>query len=261
MPQVTPDRARAPIPAGTEGGPLNPAEPLYASIPLMIEINRSPTGDYTGPPYCYGLFFDMLGTNRITVNQVGYSRDTTLTPSLDNGLTYIATLANPFPSGLLEPVGSGLGLMTNVGQGVSFPYNGDASNPRTHRRPGNTPPDASSTSGSARRSTRPADAGRGPPHAPRSDRAAGRTTPSDTSGAESRSAGAGLPNRSARGSGPESPRARKLRRGASGPTCSRTSACCSRSGGVAAAILQIAQALCFHAARGRRQSLPQLHGS
>jgi len=81
----------------------------------------------------YGLFYDMLGTNRITVNQTGFSRDTTLNPSLDNGQTFIATLANPFPGGLLEPVGSGLGLMTNVGQGISFPYVGTVRNPRTHR--------------------------------------------------------------------------------------------------------------------------------
>jgi Carboxypeptidase regulatory-like domain/TonB dependent receptor len=81
----------------------------------------------------YGLFYDVLGTNRITVNQVGYSRDTTLTPSLDNGQTFIATLTNPFPDGLLEPAGSGLGLMTNVGQGISFPYVGDAKNPLNHR--------------------------------------------------------------------------------------------------------------------------------
>ena len=81
----------------------------------------------------YGIFYDVLGTNRITVNQTGYSRDTTLTPSLDNGQTFIATLTNPFPSGLLEPVGSGLGLMTNVGQGVNFPYVGDVKNPRSHR--------------------------------------------------------------------------------------------------------------------------------
>jgi hypothetical protein len=81
----------------------------------------------------YGLFYDVLGTNRITVNQVGYSRATSLTPSLDNGRTFVATLANPFPSGLLEPVGSSLGLMTSVGQGVSFPYAGDVRNPRNHR--------------------------------------------------------------------------------------------------------------------------------
>jgi len=50
--------ARAPIPPGGEGGPLNAAEPLYASIPLLIEINRAPGGAYAGPPYCYGLFLD-----------------------------------------------------------------------------------------------------------------------------------------------------------------------------------------------------------
>jgi hypothetical protein len=81
----------------------------------------------------YGLFYDVLGTNRITVNQTGYSRDTALTPSLDNGQTFRATLSNPFPDGLLEPVGSGLGLMTNVGLGVSFPYVGEVRNPRNHR--------------------------------------------------------------------------------------------------------------------------------
>src|SRR5688572_17063417 len=81
----------------------------------------------------YGMFYDVLGTNRFTVNQVGYSRDTALTPSLDNGQTFIANLANPFPNGLLEPVGSGLGLMTNVGLGVTFPYHRDVKNPRNHR--------------------------------------------------------------------------------------------------------------------------------
>ena len=29
----------------------------------------------------HGIFYDVLGTNRITVNKVGYSRDTRLTPS------------------------------------------------------------------------------------------------------------------------------------------------------------------------------------
>ena len=81
----------------------------------------------------YGLFYDMLGTNRITVNQVGFSRDTTLTASLDNGQTFIADLTNPFPNGLLEPVGSSLGLMTSVGQGVTFPFVGDVKNPLNHR--------------------------------------------------------------------------------------------------------------------------------
>ncbi len=81
----------------------------------------------------YGLYYDVLGPNRISVNQTGYSRVTPVVPSLDNGQTFVATLANPFPGGLLEPVGSGLGLMSDVGLGVSFPYVGDVRTPRTHR--------------------------------------------------------------------------------------------------------------------------------
>ena len=50
--------SRAPLPPGGEGGPLNPGEPLYASIPFLMEINSAPTGDYAGAPYCYGLFLD-----------------------------------------------------------------------------------------------------------------------------------------------------------------------------------------------------------
>jgi hypothetical protein len=81
----------------------------------------------------YGLFYDVLGPNRMSVNQTGFSRVTALTPSLNNGQTFVATLADPFPNGLLEPVGSGLGLMTNVGLGANFPYVGDVRTPRTHR--------------------------------------------------------------------------------------------------------------------------------
>ena len=81
----------------------------------------------------YGLFYDVLGTNRITVNQVGYSRDTALTPSIDNGQTFRATLANPFPDGLLEPVGSALGLMTNVGPWRELPVRRRRQEPAHHR--------------------------------------------------------------------------------------------------------------------------------
>jgi alpha-glucosidase len=65
--------ARAPIPSGTEGGPLNTAEPLYASIPLLIEINRAPTGDYAGPPYCYGLFFDNVSQSFFNIGDDTYA--------------------------------------------------------------------------------------------------------------------------------------------------------------------------------------------
>ena len=60
-------------PGRHEGGPLNPMEPLYASIPLLIEINRAPTGDYAGPPYCYGLFFDNVSQSFFNIGDDTYA--------------------------------------------------------------------------------------------------------------------------------------------------------------------------------------------
>ncbi len=68
----------------------------------------------------YGIFFEPIGVTYVNVNQTGFSRSTTLVSSLDNGQTFVANLTNPFPSGLLRPLGANGGLATNLGQGVSF---------------------------------------------------------------------------------------------------------------------------------------------
>ncbi len=68
----------------------------------------------------YGVFFESLGADRSDVFQQGFSQRTGLTPSIDNGLTFRATLANPFPDGLLEPQGSAAGLATYVGRAPAF---------------------------------------------------------------------------------------------------------------------------------------------
>ena len=65
----------------------------------------------------YGIFSDL---ERQTVNQTGYSQNTTLVPTIDNGVSFIASSANPFPSGWASPVGAAKGLMTNVGNSISF---------------------------------------------------------------------------------------------------------------------------------------------
>ncbi len=54
------------------------------------------------------------------INQYGFSSSTPVTPSPDLGLTFTATVANPFPQGLILPRGSADGLLTFIGQGVSF---------------------------------------------------------------------------------------------------------------------------------------------
>ena len=68
----------------------------------------------------YGVFFNQMGSDRTDVYQQGFSQRTTLVPSLDNGLTFRATLANPFPDGLLEPPGASLGLKTYLGRAPGF---------------------------------------------------------------------------------------------------------------------------------------------
>jgi hypothetical protein len=53
------------------------------------------------------------------LNQVGFSQTTSLVPSNDNGLTFQANFANPFPQGVTNPPGSSLGLATALGTSVT----------------------------------------------------------------------------------------------------------------------------------------------
>ncbi len=80
----------------------------------------------------YGVFTASIGVNYTNTNQTGFSQSTPIQASLDNGLTFLATTANPFPNGLISPVRSSAGLSTNLGQGVSF-YNDRRSHPYSQR--------------------------------------------------------------------------------------------------------------------------------
>ena len=68
----------------------------------------------------YGLFHDTIGVNSTTAVQTGFSQSTPIQASLDSGLTFQATTANPFPNGLLDPLGPAGGLRTNLGQPLGF---------------------------------------------------------------------------------------------------------------------------------------------
>lgn len=70
----------------------------------------------------YGTFFDSIGVNKSVAFQDGFSQITPIQASLDNGLTYVANNANPFPNGLLPPLGAAGGLTTNLGQALDFYY-------------------------------------------------------------------------------------------------------------------------------------------
>ncbi len=86
-----------------------------------------------------GLFiapFQIQGVPGITtgLNQIGYSRNTPVPVTSDNGLTFQANLTNPIPSGqLLTPVGSGQGLTTNLGNAPGNVTLADRVNPEYWR--------------------------------------------------------------------------------------------------------------------------------
>jgi len=70
----------------------------------------------------YGIFHQPIGIlgNSLSPIQTGFSQRTDLVPTNDNGLTFTGTLTDPFPGGILLPVGNAKGLATNLGQGVNF---------------------------------------------------------------------------------------------------------------------------------------------
>ncbi|MBK8303714.1 MAG: TonB-dependent receptor [Chloracidobacterium sp.] len=74
--------------------------------PDQKTIIRAGFGTFTAP-------FQIV--TQSVVFQPGFSTPTTFTPTLDTGLTFVATLANAFPSGILPSVGSANGLMTFAG--------------------------------------------------------------------------------------------------------------------------------------------------
>jgi hypothetical protein len=77
----------------------------------------------------YGIFYGFIGQQtRLSVNQTGFSQSTAFVPTVDGGLTFSATLSNPFPNGLLQPSRSSLGLNTAMGQAASF-FNDNPSTP------------------------------------------------------------------------------------------------------------------------------------
>ncbi|HWB82591.1 MAG TPA: TonB-dependent receptor [Bryobacteraceae bacterium] len=78
----------------------------------------------------FGIF--VVPNGIVNINQQGFSQTTQLTATNDNYITPAATLSNPFPNGILQPVGSGNGAGTFLGQGISF-FNPQAVNPYSIR--------------------------------------------------------------------------------------------------------------------------------
>src|SRR6185312_2331485 len=79
-----------------------------------------------------GMFAGFLGQRRGDVQQNGFSQNTNMVLTNDNGLHWLTNLANPFPNGVAEPQGAAAGLQTYLGQGFTF-FNQDPKVPVTMR--------------------------------------------------------------------------------------------------------------------------------
>jgi hypothetical protein len=80
----------------------------------------------------YGIFYGLLGAEFDDVSQPGFNQRTNVVSSLDNGITYVASIANPFPFGLERPLGARGGLTTFLGRSPGF-FSSDGRRPYTQR--------------------------------------------------------------------------------------------------------------------------------
>ncbi len=69
----------------------------------------------------YGIFFSSGIVNQSgLVSVASFDAITRYVASIDSNRTPFTTIANPFPSGLVQPTGSSLGLATELGNAISF---------------------------------------------------------------------------------------------------------------------------------------------
>lgn len=80
----------------------------------------------------YGIFYSLLGADFSDVSQPGFSQRTNIVPTNNNGISYVASIANPFPGGLEKPKGASSGLLTFLGRSPGF-FSADGRRPYTQR--------------------------------------------------------------------------------------------------------------------------------
>jgi hypothetical protein len=94
-----------------------PKTNFLPQIGLAFKIN-----DKTVLRTGYGINYGFLGQRRGDVVQSGYSVNTNLIPTLDNGLTWNETLSDPYKNGPVMPYGNTQGPQTFVGQAITYFY-------------------------------------------------------------------------------------------------------------------------------------------
>jgi hypothetical protein len=80
----------------------------------------------------YGIFYDTVGINQTVPIQIGFAQTTPIQVTRDGGMTFVASMSDPLPGGLLQPRGPAGGLTTNLNQALNF-YNSTRKTPYAQR--------------------------------------------------------------------------------------------------------------------------------
>ncbi len=105
--------------AGVNGAATQQGDPAKIKVAPRLGVTYAVNKD-TVVRGGYGLFYAPWNYNTTQHGQIGFARSTSLSQSSAESAVPITVLDNPFPSGLQQPVGSSLGLLTGVGGSVDF---------------------------------------------------------------------------------------------------------------------------------------------
>jgi trimeric autotransporter adhesin len=107
--------------AGVNGNPTSNSNPTKYRFAPRLGAAWSATSK-TVIRGGFGVYWIPLGIGEgaADIGAWGYEANTPYIASNDGGVTPANSLSNPFPNGINQPVGNKNGLLTNLGQGLSF---------------------------------------------------------------------------------------------------------------------------------------------
>ena len=105
--------------AGIDGANLYQGDPPKVIVSPRAGLTYA-FNDRTVVRTGYGLYIAPWNYSATQHGQIGFTRTTSVTQGAERTDDPLTTLDDPFPGGLEAPIGSSLGLLTGVGDGISF---------------------------------------------------------------------------------------------------------------------------------------------